>query len=112
MRTTEYLETLDSNEQVTFIIAEAQKDEHTPFYSTVYRTTPIRSAWEWAKCESLENHLVMMKDHPPIDVNGAWHNWYKDGRLKCCVLISEETLRTQYSEKQAQDMIAHYEKIK
>lgn len=110
MRTTEYLEQLSENEQVTFIIAEARNDENTPLQHLEYRTTPVRCVWEWARNEKLANYIVTIKDHPPIDMTGTWVNWHKKGRLKCCVLISEETLHALYSEKQANDMIEFYER--
>ena len=110
MRLKDYLNELGKNDSVTFIIAEAQKDKHTPFTSYVYRGTPIRTVWEWEEATSMMDYIVVNKDHSPIDITGHWCRSYKAGHLKCCVLTSEETMFQMYSEKQAKDMIDYYER--
>lgn len=109
MRVRDYLNTVSGN--VTFIIVRAEKDEQSPFYHNIYQTTPIRQVWEWEESTSgLLDMLVVNKDCEPIDITGVWQNWYRKGGLKCCMIESEETLHTMYSETQAEDMINHYEK--
>lgn len=110
MRLNKYLNGLNENDRVTFIIAKAVKDEHTPFYHTEYETTPVRVAREWKEWELGQNYIIANENHPPVDITGTWVNWYNRGDLKCSVLISEETLRTMYSENQAEDMIKFYDK--
>ena len=106
----EYLERIGRN-NVTFIILHAVKDDNTPFYHSEYKTTPVRHRDEWLQGDGfIDNHIVIMADHPPVDLTGAWHNWYKDGFLRCAVVTTEADLRTMYSEKQALDMIAMYER--
>lgn len=99
------------HQQVTFIIAHSVRYEHAPGYRYEYRTTPIYSTSEllrYPDCSFLDGHLVINADHPPIDITGIWVNRYKRGFLCCAMLTTEEDLRTHYSEKQATDMIAYY----
>lgn len=115
MNAREYLEKQAKNQQITFVIARAVKDEATPFYHYEYRTTPIRAAWEWLREDGSgrrfgDNYLVINADHPPVDITGLWVRNYKAGHLSCAVLTTEADLRTMYSEKQAADMIAYYNK--
>lgn len=111
MKVKDYLNQLDDNADVTFIIVGAEKDNHSPSYHNVYRTTPIRACWDWKESTSgLLDMIVMNKDCEPIDITGGWQNWYRKSMLKCCMVESEETLHTMYSENQANDMIKYYEK--
>lgn len=110
MNAREYLEKMDINSPVTFVIARAVKDEATPFYHYEYRTTPIRSAWDWLSGVWADQYLVVNDDHPPVDITGHWVKAYQAGRLSCATLTTEADLRTMYSEKQAADMIAYYNK--
>ena len=110
MNAREYLEKLDQNSQVTFVIAHAVKDAASPFYHYEYKTTPVFTAWEVLKGEWIDKYMVINSDHPPVDITGTWHNWYKSGRLSCAMLTTESDLRTMYGEKQAADMIAYYNK--
>jgi hypothetical protein len=95
---------------VTFIIAHAVKDEHTPFFHNEFRETPIRSAWQWLKSsdEFLDAYIVINADHPPIDIPGNWVNKYKKGWLSCAVLTTQNDLELLYPGKQALDMAAYY----
>lgn len=110
MKLREWLETKDKNESVTFIVAKSVKDEGSPFYDDIYTTVPMRSVWEWLQGESIDKYIVIKAEHPPIDVTGSWQDWYKAGRLKCCMVTTEESLYKRYSEKQAKDMIGYYDR--
>lgn len=111
MKVKEWLESKGKNEQATFIIERAVKDDATPFYHDEYRTTPIRSVYEWLDSTTAEKYIVINADHAPIDVsNGGWTNWYKGGHLHCAVITTEEELYKHYSETQAKEMIEWYDK--
>lgn len=102
----EYLNTLDAYQDVTFIKAVAQKDEHSPFYSEVYHTTPIRQAHEW-KNSSIADYYILNDKQCPIDwLSGAkWGNRFKKGWLKSLLIISKEDIEKLYSPKQAAELI-------
>lgn len=102
----DYLEGM-KNENVTFTIMKTMKDEDTHLHSEMYYQTPIRTAYEWMEGNILD-YIVIKKDSCPIDVSGIWDSWYKRGQLKCCIITKEETLRSMYSEKQANNMIEYY----
>lgn len=112
MKEVDYLKSLKSDEDVTFVIIHVVKDEHTPFYHYEYYQTPIRLAWEWLEGIKEDNdYIVIKKDTCPIDITGSWDNWYKRGRLKCCMLMKKSDFFIKYSETQANMMINHYEEI-
>jgi hypothetical protein len=117
MKFKDYLEELvkrgDQYNRVTVIVAKAVKDEHSPFYHTEFRTTPIRTVEEWLSFkDKFLTYQVINKDHSPIDITGYWCNDYKKGQLKCCMLADENYLSTMYSKMQAKQMEEHYNKIK
>ena len=97
----------------TFTIARAIKDEHTPFYHNEFKQTPVRGLYEWKKWDGAKDYIVINPDSCPIDITGIWQNWYKGGSLNCAIITTEKDLYTEYSEKQAKDMIEYYdEKVK
>lgn len=107
----EYLEQFKSNERVTFVIAKAVKDGHSPIYHYEFYQTPIRYINEWLESENTcNNYIVIKKDTMPIDITGAWDKWYKSGDLKCCMVTTETDIRTMYKEEQANRMIEFYDK--
>lgn len=111
MKIREYLEKMGPRCDFTFIIQKAVKDEHSPLYHDEYRTTPVRYGTEWLNGEGfIDNYIVIKADHPPIDVTGAWNNWYKSGSLRCAMVTTEADLLTHYGEEQGRDMIAYYER--
>lgn len=108
----EYLNTLESNQNVTFIKAVALKDENTPFYSEVYHTTPIRQAYEWEKSSVADFYILNHKQYPIDWLSGAtWKNQYEKGYLKSLLIISKEDLHKLYSSKQAADIIKHIDEV-
>lgn len=110
MNIREYLEKTGT-ENATFIIQKCVKDEHSPFYNDEYKTTPVRCHHEWMQADGfIDTHIVIKADHPPVDVTGAWHNWYKKGHLRCAMVTTEADLLTHYGEEQGRRMIAFYEK--
>lgn len=109
MRLRELLEGYNENKQLTFIIAKAIKDEASPLYHFEYKTTPIRSIWEWKRGESADKYIVIKREHPPIDITGSWHNFYSRGDLLCCMVTTEEDMKLKYSEKQAMEMIRWFD---
>ena len=110
MKLTEWLQNKGKNDTATFIIAKAVKDDSSPFYNFEYRTTPIRTVWEWLEGDTGEKYIVIKADHPPIDVTGNWINHYKKGNLLCAMVTTEKDMFTKYSEKQAEDMLDYYDK--
>lgn len=109
MKIREYIEKVGPT-QATFIIQKAVKDEHSPFYHNEYTTTPVRYQHEWLQHDGfVDTHIVIKADHPPVDVTGAWHNWYKHGHLRCAMVTTEADLLTHYGEEQGRRMIAYYE---
>lgn len=105
----QWLETLNKNENVTFIIMKAVKDDYSPMYHAEYRTTPIRGVYEWLQSE--DGYIVINRDHPPIDVTGNWEKWYRGGRLKCAIITTEDDLYKMYGDKQGEEMIEYYNTI-
>ena len=110
MKVKEWLESKGKNEQATFIIAKAVKDDSSSFYHKEYNTTPIYAVWEWLKGDIVEKYIVINADHSPIDITNGWVNWYKKGLLHCAILTTEEDLYTEMSNEQADRMIAYYDK--
>lgn len=108
MTRTEWLNTLNKNEEVTFIIAKAVKDDCSGMYHHEYRTTPIRPVYEWLQSE--DGYVVINTDHPPIDISGSWDKWYRSGRLKCAVITTDDDLYKLYGDKQGDEMIAYYDR--
>lgn len=114
MTTREYLQKIQEKNgtcrDVTFIIARAVKDTHSPFYHHEFYGTPIRSVSEWLRWgdEFLDEHLVINADHPPIDVTGHWINKYKRGWVSCAMLTTEADLQLLYPGQQAVDMANYY----
>ena len=107
MTVKEYFENhLKENDKVTFIVAKAEKDKTTPFYSPVYTTTPIRCVWEWLEVDNVMNYIILNDKQPPIDwLSGAkWNNDFKRGNLTCMLVISRDELYTLYSKEQANSM--------
>lgn len=106
----EYLNTLGTNQDVTFIKAIAQKDENSPFYDEVYQTTPIRQAHEWKSTPIAEFYILNDKQCPIDWISGAmWKNRFKRGDLKSLLIISKEDIEKLYSPKQAAETIKYIE---
>lgn len=103
----EYLKELKENQEVTFVIVKAVKDEETPFYHNQFYQTPIRLASEWMEGFD-DTYIVVKKDTCPIDINGIWDTWYEKSRIKCAMIMKKSELRKQYSGKQAETMIEYY----
>lgn len=106
----EWLETLNKNEDVTFIIMKAVKDDYSPMYHDEYKTTPIRPVYEWLQTDD-DRYIVINPDHPPIDVTGNWGKWYGSSGLKCAIITTREDLYTIYGSKQGEEMIEHYDEV-
>lgn len=109
MYVNEYLSKLPRDQKVTFVIGRAVQEGALEFYHFEYRTAPIRPAWEWGlHGEIWDGYIVLNADHPPVSIEPAWHNWYKNGDLSCALVTTEADLRKMYSERQAADMIKYY----
>lgn len=114
MKVKEYLQligkTENSSDSLTFVISRAVKDDNTPYYHEEYRTTPIRSIWEW--CESdIMNYIVLNPTQPPIDwLTTGWNNRYKRGDLMSMLVIPKEDLYLIYPQKQADELIIFIDK--
>lgn len=112
MKLKEFLQTkkiLNKQTDITFTIAKAVKDEHTPFYHNEFYQTPIRSISEWLNLK--EEYIVINPDACPIDITGTWQKWYMKGRLLNAVITTEKDLFTHYSESQAKEMINYYDEL-
>lgn len=109
MKVREYLSKLGKNDDVTFIVARAVKDEHTPYYHEEYRTTPINPAWQW-KDSSLNECFILNDEQPPIDwLSGAkWIVPFKQGRLKSILVISEEDFALLYKSKEQRKRLIEF----
>lgn len=104
MRVKEYFKKYNVSDDVTFIIARAEKDTGAPFYHAVYTITPILSAANW-KGEILD--YIVLNDHqPPLEwLSGAkWSVPFNKGYLRCMLVIKEADLKTIYKGKQAEDI--------
>lgn len=111
MKLRELLEQAGRNDSYTFIIQKAVPDEGAPGYTNTYRTTPIRTVWEWLSSPVPDKYIVIKRDHPPIDATGGgWLNRYNGGHLGCCMITTEQDLLTHYGEKQGREMIEWYDK--
>lgn len=106
----EWLERLRMNDEVTFIIAKAVKDDYSPMYHNEYRTTPIRTVSDWLSSEN-DKYIVINADHSPIDITNGWVNWYKTGDLKCAIITTTDDIYTLYGEKQGSKMIEYYDRV-
>ena len=104
----EYLKAVGGT--VTFIIAEAVKESHSPFWSFQYRPTPVMHVDEWLSQSNNDKYIVINADHPPIDITGHHLNRYNQKYLNCAIITTEEDLKQMYSEKQAQEMIEYYKR--
>ena len=111
MKLREFLSNKTKSCQYTLIIQKAVKDENSPFYIDMYRTTPIRNVQEWLEGTTADKYIVISKDHPPIDETaGVWMGWYNNGTLGCCMVSTEQDLLTKYGEKQGRCMIGFYDR--
>lgn len=100
MKPKEYLELIGVNEksivQLTFIIGRAVKDENSYGHHLEYRSTPIRTVWEWWSAPILNEYYLLNEAQPPIDNGCGWSNWYNKGHLKCFLVIPKEDLEKLY----------------
>ena len=116
MNAIEYLSELPPNGQVTFLVARAVKDEATPFYHFEYRSTPVRSAWEWLCQDGSgarfgDQYIIINGAHPPVDPTGTWCRWFENGRLTSAMVTTEADLHRLYHPEQAARMIKHYDDL-
>ena len=111
MRVKDYLEKIKKYDKVTFLVANAIKDENCPGYHAEYANTAICFASDLLKSKcSLLNMIILNDKQPPIDwLSGAkWIPAYNAGHLKCLLVISEEDLELIYP-TQAEHMEAYIE---
>lgn len=80
---------LKNYDQVSFILAKAEKDEHSPFYHTVYETTPMRTVSDWLSGTWALDLNILNDEQPPIDwLSGAqWNGWYNKGWMRNLLVI-------------------------
>lgn len=107
MTVREYLERLDKNGKVTFIIAHSVKESAGRFYHYEYKTTPIHSVYQIIG-EWVDEYLVINDDNPPIDFDGGWVKLYNSGYLKCAIITTKDDLLMRYGEKEGREMIDYY----
>jgi hypothetical protein len=113
MKVKEYLElSLNGYDNVTFIIAKAEKYEHAPGYYPVYKTTPMLRASEWKNSNDIQDYIILNNKQKPIDwLSGAkWGNQFEWGRLECMLIIKQEELYTLYSKEEADSLEKYIEK--
>lgn len=111
MKVKEYLEHLKVSNDVTFIIAKAEKYENVQSYYPVYKTTPIYKVSEWKNNESgILDYVVLNNKQNPIDwLSGSrWNNQFEAGRLECILAIKQEELYTLYSNKEQADSLEKF----
>ena len=109
MKLKEWLQSKGKNEQATFVIAKAVKDENSAFYHNEFKTTPIYCVWEWLEGKMGEKYIVINADYPPIDIAGHWLRSYNAGHLLCAIITTEKDLYNELSEEQAKRMLAYYD---
>ena len=95
----------------TFVISKAVKEEHAPGYYYGYVGTPLRTIHEWMHYDMVDKYIVINPKHPPIDIPGHWVHQYDKGWINCCIITTEEDMRTMYSETQAQQMLDWYDDL-
>lgn len=95
MKVEAFLSHFEPMQDVTFIIAEAvQAAEGYVYFS--YKTAPIWQASEFIGGDFASRYVVIDASHPPLDVSGIWHKWFRSGRLKCAVVATPEDLAVRY----------------
>lgn len=101
---------ISSTQSLTFIIEEQVKDESSFSYRSSYRTTPIRSVYEWLDSKTA-NYIVLNPKQPPIETitTKFWFDRFNSGFLMCMLVTPEEEIRKQYSSTQAPEMINMYD---
>lgn len=104
----EYLQGLDPERQVTFVIRGPALDS--------FRPASVRRAWDWLVVGSDgscfgEDLLVINPDHPPIDGTGHWVKEYEAGRLSCATVSTEADLWELYGPELGFEMIGYYQNI-
>lgn len=110
MKVREYLERLNATDDVTFIVAMAQKDVGS-FYDEVFRTTPIRRVYEWVGAsEEFLDSVVLNDKQMPIDwLSGAnWTGLVKRGRLKCLLIIPQDDYAALLPSKDQRESIERF----
>lgn len=113
MTVREYLTHIKSNDDVTFIVARAVRDENTPFYHSEYRDTPIRMRWEWEMYDGAILDAIILNDRQPTItwLSGVdWNIAIKENRLKCLLVIPPEDMSKLYGKKQADGLIEYIER--
>ena len=112
MTVKEFIEKLPHGDY-TFIIARAEKDEHSPFYHWKYITTCMSHAEDWLRNRTgVSDYIVLNPHHPPIDISGSWSCAYRGGWLNCLVITTEDdyTLICSGSE-QRERMLKWYDRL-
>lgn len=108
----EYLQNLDSFQNVTFIKTIAHKEEGARSYDEVYQTTPIRQAYEWQSSPIMDYYILNHKQCPINWLSGAsWAKQFENGHLVSMLVISKEDIELLYSPKQAAETIAYIEEV-
>lgn len=104
----EYLQGLDPERQVTFVVRGPALDS--------FRSASVRRAWDWLVVGSDgscfgEDLLVIDPDHPPVDATGHWVKEYEAGRLSCAMVSTQADLEELYGPGLALEMIGYYQNI-
>ena len=111
MKLREYLEQAGDNDDYTFIISKAVPNAHGNGYHAEYYQTPIRRAWEWMSSGAPDKYIMVKTSHPPIDLTGTWSRWYKNGRIRCCIITTEEAVHAIHPwEEQALETLEKYDR--
>ena len=97
------------NQEVAFLICEAQKETSSPFYTKIYRSTPLREAWEWLDGGgSILDYYILNDAQEPIEwlSGGAWRTWFRGGWMKNLLVIDDKNLHLLYqSNEQCKSLV-------
>lgn len=105
MKVKEYIEAagVNENKRLMFIIGDGSK----------YRTSSIRSVWEWLmEGSSVKDYIVLNPSQPPVATitTNHWLRNFNEGSLLCMFVMPEAAIRAQYSQRQAEQVLAMYDK--
>ena len=115
MKVRDYLQRLGQYQNVTFLIARAVKDDHSPFFHAEYRTTPMRMAKEWLSYNNepiLDSIVLNDKQQPITWLSGAdWSGMIRSGLAVCLLVIHQTDFSLMYvSSEQRKHIVSYIEK--
>lgn len=111
MTVNEYFNTLRDQQQVTFVVARARKDDFSPYYHAEYINTPTYTVLQMRRRNNeLLGYNIINNRQIPIDwACGVPHGeMIRTGRLRCFLVISDEALAMIYPDKRQRKAMLDY----